>query len=1368
MKLFNKKLRTYENYAFLIDSGSSVSMIETVVATRLGLKGYKFPLVLAWSGDYKKEDPNSEIVKVETVTCSPEQRTFTLYFHTFLNLQIGDQPFNAEEFKLKYHYLSELNLLSYCKIAGVLGCDQPIAFMIRKQFVHKTLGNNSRIIGCRSPLGDYVLGAKALINNVYEALESEAQSYHTHATHIAPFYQHQLNLHDTVELRLWEQSLMGEEYFRPYDGRDHEKADDAQAMEIMRKKIKNSKDGRIVVPLPWKNENVILPTEESKRIAIRRARIMEKHMSRLGRYDEGLSQVKNLITKGYATELSQAELSKTSNKEFYIPIFFVSPPNKRMRMIWDAAATTASGLCLNSFLLAGPNLYNGLMQLLMQMRENKILVKGDIQEMFHRIEILEEDRECLRFFFADTPGGNLKTYRMNRLVFGLVCSPFISQYVLKLIADDIVNTKPLVSKAINEKFYVDDFVKSFQNKNEAVELSSNLHSELKRRGMNVVKLNSNDKKTLNALKSELSRDESINDCLFSDKEVEKLLGYVIHFGQDTLSLFLDTDKLEKQINSKIVPSKREILSFTNSPYDPLGFFQFVISKMKIVYHYTCELKLDWEDKIPDDLISLWHKILSMLPELLKIQIPRLYGNDLKNAAKVQLWVFCDAGKEMICIAAYIRCTDMLNIQTDKNMVGSKTQIIPSKHNRSIPDLEWDAIAKAVKFCELIVNYHTIQFTEIIIVTDSSCAFTWATSEIKNPSTYVKNRKIKIQNTKLKITFRWSPTEWQAADFGTKLKAIPDLSINNEWFTPKFFVVPEESWPPSRPPICEKSNNVISLLTHKKNVLTLDIKNFSTLNGAIQKASKILVRTALKWKILVLTTKIKKKTAERSSRSLNQEINKLNEEKKSLEILINDPEYKKEEIIIFFIRQAQAECFNTEIDTLSKNCQLSAKHPLAKVSPEIIDGILVTSTRAQDDSLMRNKMPQHLRRQIILPQEHHLTKLIILNEHTMNLHCHDKTILMNLLAKYYIPHAKWVMIKIIKKNCFECKRRNYNPATPAMGNLPMERLCDAHPPFSHIIIDLAGPFTVTSKRKTDKRWLLVTSCLATRGIHIEVVHSLTGESALIAFNNMCTIRGTPLKVFSDQGTNFKSIAALIIEKLPKVNEERLKAGLPAISFQWEFSPAKAPHMNGSVERLIGLVKKGLKKLEEQMNLQLTNLNDEQFRGVVLEIMGFVNNRPLCVTKIGEKMVALTPNHFLTSRMNYRLTPNTPLPSNLAKYANDLEKIKDTLWRHWLSNYIPTILYREKWIVKARKLCINDIVLTADPSISNSWRLGRVIEIKEGTGNQVRKVKVLLGKNGIQSKGLTDEQRKRAYIKEVTSIIERPATAVSAIDLKAFIT
>lgn len=81
-------------------------------------------------------------------------------------------------------------------------------------------------------------------------------------------------------------------------------------------------------------------------------------------------------------------------------------------------------------------------------------------------------------------------------------------------------------------------------------------------------------------------------------------------------------------------------------------------------------------------------------------------------------------------------------------------------------------------------------------------------------------------------------------------------------------------------------------------------------------------------------------------------------------------------------------------------------------------------------------------------------------------------------------------------------------------------------------------------------------------------------------------------------------------------------------EWIMSPANAPNMNGSVERLIGCAKKALKKTEKMMNEKLFHLNEEGFRAVIFEVIGLLNNRPLCMIPLkGTVNKFLTPNMFL---------------------------------------------------------------------------------------------------------------------------------------------
>ncbi len=53
-------------------------------------------------------------------------------------------------------------------------------------------------------------------------------------------------------------------------------------------------------------------------------------------------------------------------------------------------------------------------------------------------------------------------------------------------------------------------------------------------------------------------------------------------------------------------------------FDALGFFSPVIIKMKILLQRLWEIKMDWDDPVPNHVLEIW------LPTLAKIHIPCCY------------------------------------------------------------------------------------------------------------------------------------------------------------------------------------------------------------------------------------------------------------------------------------------------------------------------------------------------------------------------------------------------------------------------------------------------------------------------------------------------------------------------------------------------------------------------------------------------------------------------------------------------------------------------------------------------------------------------------------------------------------------------
>ena len=254
-----------------------------------------------------------------------------------------------------------------------------------------------------------------------------------------------------------EREVMGSDYRQPRES-DHLIVQDETALKLLESKVKKDvNDNHYVSPLLWNSSEIILPTNDSYKVAIRRFHIVEKEAIRQNRLDECIEQIKNLVEKGYASEMSPEEASKPHKKAYYNPIFFIYPHNKRTRMIWDLAAKI-NGKSLNDYLFCGPNLYNNLLEILFKMRQERFLIKGDIGEMFHQIKVDDDDTNCLRFLFRFSQNENIRIFKMNVLPFGAKCSPVISQFVKNIVAKEYLTTHKEAAQAIIQNAYVDDII----------------------------------------------------------------------------------------------------------------------------------------------------------------------------------------------------------------------------------------------------------------------------------------------------------------------------------------------------------------------------------------------------------------------------------------------------------------------------------------------------------------------------------------------------------------------------------------------------------------------------------------------------------------------------------------------------------------------------------------------------------------------------------------------------------------------------------------------------------------------------------------------------------------------------------------------
>lgn len=237
--------------------------------------------------------------------------------------------------------------------------------------------------------------------------------------------------------------------------------------------LTNRKGNRYETGLLWRFDDIRLPN--NRPMALHRHHLLVKRLQKDPELATTLNQkIADYRQKGYIRKLQKEEESHQVQRSWYLPVFPVVNINKpgKTRIVWDAAATSY-GVSLNSALLKGPDQLCSLFEILLQFRKYRIGITGDIREMFHQVQIREEDRACQRFFW-NNEDGTTAVYEMCVMTFGACCSPSTAQYVKNMNADRFSEQYPQAVEAITKQHYVDDMLTSVESEEDAIQLAQDV------------------------------------------------------------------------------------------------------------------------------------------------------------------------------------------------------------------------------------------------------------------------------------------------------------------------------------------------------------------------------------------------------------------------------------------------------------------------------------------------------------------------------------------------------------------------------------------------------------------------------------------------------------------------------------------------------------------------------------------------------------------------------------------------------------------------------------------------------------------------------------------------------------------------------
>lgn len=1055
-------------------------------------------------------------------------------------------------------------------------------------------------------------------------------------------------------------------------------SDDVKALQILDKTSKQVGD-HWEVGLPWKDETVKM--KDSYPTAFSRLQGVEKKMRMnpdfQARYRE---RVQHLFENKYAHPCSEPDT--TSDRLWYLPHFGVDNPNKKkLRLVFDAAAKS-QGYSLNDYLLQGPDLLISLFGVLLRFREHQVAVTGDIKDMFLRVQIRREDQDALRFLWKDDISSSEPPtkYAMNSLIFGACCSPFVAQYVKNKNAMLYEKEMPRAVRSIVKNHYVDDLMDSLESESAAVQLVSDVREIHKMGGFEIRNWTSNSKKVLESIPEKDLGPSAVKFNIEGTSEGERTLGLYWFPADDVLSFDVSMKRISEQILKCLQrPTKREMLRVVMSVFDVQGFLAPLTIKSRILLQDTWRSGIAWDEHVKDKEFTKWRKWLESFEKVKALRIPRWYLNAgsvaVPNAIiERELHMFCDASPQAYAAVAYWRLTTSSGVTTA--FIASKSRVAPLRPV-SVPRLELQGAVLACRLAATIEQEHTMKPDRKYFWTDSSTVLLWIMSDARNYKPFVANRLGEIDELTRPDEWRYVPTSANAADFATK-ENVDDFSYTHTWFHgPEFLRLEKAHWPENKftkafthDDDVELKKATVAVISPLEPFPIPDPKRFSSWTRLLR-ATATLLAAIERWK------------------KRNGTVDA---------VLMN----KAETLIV---RQAQIESFPDELRLLNEKKPLSKKSKILSLSPYLDhEGIL----RVQGRIDAAADVSTTIKRPAILDGRSHVSRLIIMHFHVRAAHANNETVINELRQRFWIIHLR-PSVRSVASKCLICRIRKATPIVPRQGDLPAGRLAHHCRPFSHCGLDLFGPIDVTVGRRREKRYGVIFTCMTVRAIHLEVVHSLSTDSLIMALRRMAARRGWPTDLYSDNGTNLRGADAELNTLQTEAANSRVR---------WHFNPPLSPHMGGAWERLIRSVKTALKVI-----LKERAPRDETLLTLLCEVEAIVNSRPLTHVSVNSvDDVALTPFHFLLGTSS-NLTPIGSATENTLcsrKQWRVAQSLADMFWARWLKEVLPCLSPRTmRQTNDEDQLRVGDVVIVIDPASERGfWPRGVIDAVYPGADGRVR--------------------------------------------------
>lgn len=1087
--------------------------------------------------------------------------------------------------------------------------------------------------------------------------------------------------------------------------------EEQQCEEFFQETHSRNTEGRYVVRLPFNDK--IHNLGDSKRGAIAQFLRMEQKMAKDAQFAEKYKEfMREYEALGHMSKIKE---DRREEDGYYTPHHGVFSSNK-FRIVFNASATTTSGISLNEAQMVGAKLQRDIFDILVDFRKGKYGYTGDIEKMYRQILVDERDRKYQKIIWRANEEEPLGVYELNTVTYGHAAAPHCAIRAMNQCAVDNAKRWPHGARVIQHNFYVDDLILSCNTREEMLELKQEVVSLLAMGKMKLVKERSN-----------LEGNRGDQEKRLEFHETKPVLGLLWDINEDNFCF-----RTNEEESSGKIWTKREILSKIGRIFDPLGLVTPITLIGKIVLQELWRMKRGWDEPVTGSLLQEWEGFLSDLPMVNGVKVPRWIGK--KPQGQIQFHGFCDASTKGYGAAVYVRVKDEAG-DVRIHLLAAKSKVAPLKEV-TIPRLELCS-AKLLTdlMARLIACFDQNQIEEIHCWSDSQISLYWIYGSQQGQDAlkvFVATRVAKIRkwSEEWRARWHWVSGKENPADLASRGVLPSTLLKSNIWWTGPDWLRTED-WPvnDSMFQISEKGKYLAQV--EMKNVQHVGITASEAITSATNYASimKVRIQEPLMRGPWYQHTKERgafeflrsfsdyKRLKWASTMLLRAKFNFLHPRNRKTGRLTNQ---EGNDAVKWLIQQDQAATVREEIQSLRGK---RGSHLNFRFDPE--ERILRVMGRLENaDLTMDEKNP------IYLAPEGYLAKLLVRYAHERTLHGGTQEMLQFLRAKYWIPGAR-KLVRQVPLRCPACFRHRMKLMGQKMAVLPSERVNRAFP-FQNCGIDYAGPVILRSRYGRNpilyKAWIGVFVCLVTRAVTLELISDATSVAFVAALRRVISRRGAISRIVSDNGSNFVGAAKVLRGFL---SESHIRVYEKHFEFQWAFNPPSAPHHGGIFEAAVKSMKHHLRRVIGNQSLTF-----EEYDTLLKQVEGCMNSRPLGAVHDDSTLEShITPAHFLIGRKLVALPEEENLvdrrETSLKRWQR-VQQMHQRFWEEWKNTYLLGLIRRTKWDGIDRNARVGDIVVVkSENERPTSWWLARIKETYPGRDGLIRTVRIsYLGKEYVR--------------------------------------